>query len=122
LQQLQTSRISLENKYLNVARPARDLEKYAPLTTVLNNRQSLDFSTSLQPSYKWGYLFARGARSYWYRKWFFLYDGWFGSCNVGGKQKGTITMGDRVSVLLCDIKPMADIDRRFCFEVMCAHQ
>ena len=108
-------------------RPARDLEKYTPHQTTTNNRHSLDFSGvnhGNQPSHKWGYLYIRGARGYWIRRWFFLYDGCFGSCNINpsSRQKGTITMGDRVSVLLCDIKPMVDIDRRFCFEVMCAHQ
>ncbi|KAI7873220.1 uncharacterized protein EV154DRAFT_528530 [Mucor mucedo] len=130
LHQLQASRISLENKTLTIARPARDLEKYSPASasqTGLNNRHSLDYTTSVlkngnHQSHKWGYLFIRGARNYWTRRWFFLYDGSFGSCNVSTRQKGNITMNDRVSVLLCDIKPLADIDRRFCFEVMCAHQ
>lgn len=120
----------MENKILTIARPARDLEKYSPTNAAqngLNNRHSLDYTTTVlkngnQQSYKWGYLFIRGARNYWVRRWFFLYDGCFGSCNVSTRHKGTITMSDRVSVLLCDIKPLADIDRRFCFEVMCAHQ
>ncbi|KAI7900458.1 uncharacterized protein BX663DRAFT_517696 [Cokeromyces recurvatus] len=121
--QLQSSRITMECKYLNNLRPARDLEKYN--TTHLNNsRHSLDYSLNNQASCKWGYLFIRGARNYWTRRWFFLYDGCFGSVNLNpiAKLKGAITMGDRVSVLLCDIKPMTDIDRRHCFEVMCAHQ
>ncbi|KAG2205633.1 hypothetical protein INT46_003460 [Mucor plumbeus] len=129
LDQLQSSRIIIETKFLNVVRPARDLEKYNINTNqAVNNRHSLDYSSAInsanQPSHKWGYLFARGARSYWFRKWFFLYDGCFGSCNVNtsSRLKGTITMGERVSVLLCDIKPLNDVDRRYCFEVMCAHQ
>ncbi|GAA5803830.1 hypothetical protein EDC94DRAFT_536683 [Helicostylum pulchrum] len=131
LNKLQTSRISLENKYLAIVQPPRDLEKYTPANASqmgLNNRHSLDYASVLkngsQQSYKWGYLFIRGARGYWNRRWFFLYDGSFGSCNVNPstRHKGTITMGDRVSLLLCDIKPLSDIDKRFCFEVMCAHQ
>ncbi|KAI9487540.1 MAG: hypothetical protein EXX96DRAFT_535688 [Benjaminiella poitrasii] len=132
LHQLQTSRITTESKYLNAIRPVRDLEKYNinAVTATLNSRHSLDYSSSVlfnnenQMSHKWGYLFARGTRNYWTRRWFFLYDGCFGSVNVNptAKRKGTITMGERVSVLLCDIKPITDVDRRYCFEVMCAHQ
>lgn len=123
--------MTLEYKYLNQVRPARELERYSTNATqvALNNRHSLDYSTVLgnngnQASHKWGYLFVRGARNYWVRRWFFLYDGCFGSCNVNStsRLKGTIAMGDRVSLLLCDIKPLSDIDRRYCFEVMCAHQ
>ncbi|CEP12823.1 hypothetical protein [Parasitella parasitica] len=127
LYQLQSSRITLEKKFLGLVHPARDLEKYSANQTV-SNRHSLDYSSVLnganQPSHKWGYLFARGARNYWARRWFFVYDGCFGSCNVNasGRLKGTITMGERVSVLLCDIKPWNDGDRRYCFEVKCAHQ
>ncbi|KAL9548325.1 hypothetical protein MBANPS3_005731 [Mucor bainieri] len=130
LDRLQSSRITLETKFLGAVRPARELEKYSiQQASNSNSRHSLDYSSAIinsasQPSHKWGYLFARGARSYWARKWFFLYDGCFGSCNVNASSrlKGTITMGERVSVLLCDIKPLNDVDRRYCFEVMCAHQ
>ncbi|KAI8053664.1 uncharacterized protein B0P05DRAFT_561481 [Gilbertella persicaria] len=130
LNRLQSSRITLENKYLALVRPARDLEKYTGNTaqTALSSRHSLDFSSVMsnnsRQNHKWGYLFVRGVRSSWIRRWFFIYDGCFGSCNINPttKLKGTITMGDRVSVLLCDIKPVIDSDRRFCFEVMCAHQ
>ncbi|OBZ89021.1 putative PH domain-containing protein C19A8.02 [Choanephora cucurbitarum] len=130
LNRLQSSRIHLESKYLAMIRPARDLEKYTLNATQapLSNRHSLDFSSVMtngnHPSHKWGYLFVRGTRSNWYRRWFFIYDGCFGSCHVNPspKLKGSITLGDRVSVLLCDIKPLMDLDRRFCFEVMCAQQ
>ncbi|KAI8646412.1 hypothetical protein BD408DRAFT_380453 [Parasitella parasitica] len=127
LNQLQSSRITLEAKFLSLVHPARDLEKYSA-NQLISNRHSLDYSSVInstnQPSQKWGYLFARGARNYWARRWFFLYDGCFGSCNVNASSrlKGTITMGERVSVLLCDIKPWNDGDRRYCFEVKCAHQ
>lgn len=78
----------------------------------------------LTPHHKWGYLFTRGARGYWTRHWFFLYDGYFGSClvNVSQKQKGAISLDERVSVLLSEIKPISDIDRRYCFEVVCVQQ
>jgi hypothetical protein len=70
---------------------------------------------------KWGYLFTRGVRGYWTRRWFFLYDGYFGSClvNASPKLKGAISLDERVNVLLSEIKPITDIDRRYCFEVVC---
>lgn len=122
LQQLQHSRNLLESKYLSSIRPARDLDKY--INSTQGSKHSLDYTPSSHTSsQKWGYLFARGARNNWFRRWFFLYDGCFGTCYItGNRMKGTISIGERVSVLLCDIKPLSDIDRRFCFEVVCAHQ
>ncbi|KAG0170006.1 SNF1-interacting protein [Apophysomyces sp. BC1015] len=132
LHKLQIARKELQAEYILQTTPARELERYAVTnitSSVMNSRLSLDFSTvALRnenlTSYKWGYLFMRGSRNYWSRKWFFLCDGYFGSCNVNptSKLKGAITVAERVSVLLCDIKPLADVDRRFCFEVMCAQQ
>ncbi|KAI8393812.1 uncharacterized protein BYT42DRAFT_552309 [Radiomyces spectabilis] len=129
LHALQMARKKLEDEYISQTQPPRDLEKYTPIhgpNAALNSRHSLDFSTVLtdQTNHKWGYLLTRGSRNYWNRKWFFLYDGYFGYCNINNsaKVKGAITAGLRVSVLLCEIKPMQDIDRRFCFEVLCAQQ
>ncbi|KAI8994847.1 hypothetical protein BDB01DRAFT_846847 [Pilobolus umbonatus] len=127
LHKLQSTRIVLENKFINNARPARDLEKYINNNSsqTTTSRHSRGYSSSEnQSSHKWGYLFVKGSRNYWTRRWFFLYDGWFGLCNVNpsGRPKGAITLGDRVSVLLCDVKPTLDVDRRFCFEIICAHQ
>ncbi|KAF7732102.1 SNF1-interacting protein [Apophysomyces ossiformis] len=132
LYKLQMARKELQAEYIAQTKPVHDLERYTAANasaSALNSRHSLDFSTATlrnekMTSYKWGYLFMRGSRNYWYRKWFFLYDGYFGSCNVNPtpKLKGAITVSERVSVLLCDIKPLPDADRRFCFEVMCAQQ
>lgn len=94
----------------------------------MSSRQSLDFTMNQadenHPSFKWGYLFTRVSRLSWARKWFFLFDGYFGSCHIhtSGKLKGAITVTEKVSVLLCDIKPILDGDRRFCFEIVCAQQ
>ncbi|KAI9279632.1 hypothetical protein BY458DRAFT_553750 [Sporodiniella umbellata] len=122
LHQLQNSRNVLESNYLDSIRPPRDLEKYA--NSNQGGKRTLDHAPSSKSnSHKWGYLFARGSRNNWFRRWFFLSDGCFGTCHItGNRAKGSISIGDRVSVLLCDIKPIADIDRRFCFEVVCAHQ
>lgn len=118
LRQLQYARSGLESAYLNSARPVRELEKY---TYQYNNRHSMDLSGLNQTkSQIWGYLFMKSSRNSWSRRWFFLYEGCFGM--TGRSAKGTVLMSDRVSILLCDVKPLIDLDRRFCFEVMCVHQ
>ncbi|CAO3599851.1 unnamed protein product [Absidia cylindrospora] len=136
LHKLQNTRKELENEFINQTQPPRDLDKYAPSTfnsmlqSPMAKRFSMDLLEKSTPDqhltshHKWGYLFTRGARGYWTRRWFFLYDGYFGSClvNVSHKQKGAISLDERVSVLLSEIKPVSDIDRRYCFEVVCVQQ
>jgi hypothetical protein len=146
LQKLQKTRKRIENSYLKQIQPSRDLDHYNPSTAPVTGGSAIASLTALSPSdsaafhkqnseeleetsSKQGYLFNRivvgkPARYSWVRKWFFLHDGWFGSCTVGttNKIKGTITVNDRVSVLLCDIKIISDLDRRFCFEIVCAQQ
>ncbi|KAI8987418.1 hypothetical protein BDF20DRAFT_910043 [Mycotypha africana] len=131
LQQFQSSRAVMEYDYINTIRPVRDLEKYnvayAP-QAISNSRHSLDYpSTTVdQPSCKWGYLYVKSIKSPWARKWFFLNEGCFGSVDIRSspKNKGAITVSDGcVSVLLSDVKPVTDtVDRRHCFEVLCANQ
>ncbi|KAI7855698.1 hypothetical protein BDC45DRAFT_544871 [Circinella umbellata] len=136
LHRLQVARKQLQSEHIQQTQPLRDLDRYGPtslpssLGTAMTSRQSLDFSNvntlneDKTSANKWGYLFSRISRMSWVRKWFFLHDGYFGTChiNTNPKLKGAITVGERVSVLLCDIKPMADQDRRFCFEVVCVQQ
>ncbi|KAI9494450.1 hypothetical protein BDB00DRAFT_818072 [Zychaea mexicana] len=137
LHRLQVARKQLQSEHVQQTQPLRDLDRYGSVTlpssigTAMASRHSLDFSNivpndeaTATSAHKWGYLFTRVSRMSWARKWFFLYDGYFGTCqvNTNPKMKGAITVGERVSVLLCDIKPMADQDRRFCFEVVCVQQ
>ncbi|SAL98337.1 hypothetical protein [Absidia glauca] len=134
LHKLQTTRKELENEFINQSQPPRDLDKYAPsaFNSMLHSPMTKHFSMDLldkaspdqqqhKTHQKWGYLFTRGTRGYWTRRWFFLYDGYFGSClvNVSPKLKGAISLDERVNVLLSEIKPITDIDRRYCFEVVC---
>ena len=74
---------------------------------------------------KQGYLTCRimpagKSRPPWVRKWMFLQQGWFGACTVSviNKEKGCITLSDRVKITECVFKVSTDIDRRFCFEVV----
>ncbi|KAI9321723.1 hypothetical protein BX666DRAFT_2023819 [Dichotomocladium elegans] len=134
LHRLQAARRQLESEYLQQTQPIRDLEKYGSSTASIagsvaggaGSRHSLDMTFSsnkkVTSNTKWGYLYARVSRLSWTRKWFFLYNGYFGTCSVSTKLKGTISVGEKVSVLLCDIKPVTDVDRRFCFEVVSVQQ
>lgn len=131
MHRLQTARKQLEAEYLQQTQPLRDLDRYgsSAMVPLSNNRHSLDLSSiddsNNKPTScnKWGYLYTRVSRMTWTRKFFFLHDGYFGTCLVNPKLKGAITVGERVSVLLCDIKPVTDAaDRRFCFEVVCVQQ
>jgi hypothetical protein len=141
---LQKTKKRIESNFLKQVRPSRDLDQYNLPTNPGTGSNAIASLTALSPSdsatfhkqkledlvetsSKQGYLYNRivvgkPARYSWVRKWFFLHDGWFGSCTVGtaNKIRGTITVNDRVSVLLCDIKVVSDLDRRFCFEIVCA--
>lgn len=72
---------------------------------------------------KQGYLNSRimigKTRPPWVRRWFFLQDGWFGTCTVStvNREKGCIVLGDRIRISKCIFRVCADLDRRYCFEV-----
>ncbi|KAI9322134.1 hypothetical protein BX666DRAFT_577133 [Dichotomocladium elegans] len=91
----------------------------SPLSRVNSSTSQCDGNS------KEGYLITRTvvgkpARYSWIRRWFFVQNGWFGSCIVTtvDKNKGCITIaGDRIAVASCSCRIVNDIDRRFCFEV-----
>lgn len=73
---------------------------------------------------KEGYLYTRiivgkPARYSWVRRWFFVRDGYFGSCTVStiNRVKGCIAINDKIKLADCDCHVTPDMDRRFCFEV-----
>ncbi|KAK4513061.1 Glutaredoxin [Mucor velutinosus] len=72
---------------------------------------------------KQGYLNSRimngKSRSPWVRRWFFLQEGWLGTCTVSTihKEKGCIVLGDRIRISECIFRVCTDLDRRYCFEV-----
>ncbi|GAN05638.1 hypothetical protein MAM1_0097d05110 [Mucor ambiguus] len=72
---------------------------------------------------KQGYLNSRimngKSRPPWVRRWFFLQEGWFGTCTVSTvhKEKGCIVLGDRIRISECIFRVCTDMDRRYCFEV-----
>lgn len=140
----------LQDIYIEQMRPHRSLKRYStqnndktsavsPNTLesdeeIHNSKTLLDpntmgTNTSDDPKRagnKQGYLNSRivitgkSARPPWSRKWYFLQQGWFGTCTVAtiNKEKGCIVLGDRVAIKECVFRVCNDIDRRYCFEVV----
>ncbi|KAI8641777.1 hypothetical protein BD408DRAFT_433004 [Parasitella parasitica] len=113
LHRQQIAREKLQEEFIRLTAPDRDIGKYViPLQT-----EKLDGSMG---NSKWGHLFVRVSRHSWARKWFFIHDGYFGVCQVNssGKQKGSITMEAKIRLVDCQVNAAVDTDRRFCFEVI----
>ena len=78
-------------------------------------------SSKPKSSEKQGWLYVRTlagrpARTVWIRRWFYVKNGIFG-CLVQGSKSGGVEESERIGVLLCGIRPSAQEERRFCFEV-----
>ncbi|RUP48131.1 hypothetical protein BC936DRAFT_144927 [Jimgerdemannia flammicorona] len=123
---LRASRKPLEEEAITLARPQRSLTNYNAPSSISLFASPTSNANAASPITKHGYLYQRTvtgkpARFVWSRRWFFVEDGWFGSLTVGtvGKVKGCVMLGERVGVLLCDVKQNSEQDRRFCFEVVC---
>lgn len=136
----------LQELYINQIKPHRSLKRYS---TVGNDQMlavshnSLESEEEVSPSTaattqeldpssigvkkaskgKQGYLNSRimigKSRPPWVRRWFFLQEGWFGTCTVStiNKEKGCIVLGDRIRISECIFRVCTDMDRRYCFEV-----
>ncbi|KAI8346774.1 hypothetical protein BD560DRAFT_439570 [Blakeslea trispora] len=109
LYQQQLARKQLEDEFIQLTMPDRDIEKYVASTTTQTPETQLTYS-------KWGYLFVK-ARHSWNRKWFYLHGGYFGSGQVD-KTKTLVTSDLRIRLTDCDINTTVDCDRRFCFELV----
>lgn len=77
-------------------------------------------------SEKQGWLFlktisGKPARTTWVRRWFYVKNGIFGWL-VQGIQSGGVEEGDKIGVLLCNVKPAVQEERRFCFDVKTKNQ
>ncbi|KAH8153249.1 uncharacterized protein LAJ45_02836 [Morchella importuna] len=123
--ELVSARKELEDRAKRDWQPARDLEEYAVSTVpYLTSRPNVpeEKEGEKTPSVKQGWLFMRvlagkpGARTSWIRRWFFVKDGVFGWL-VQGFKDGAMEESEKIGVLLCNIKPAFQEERRFCFEV-----
>ncbi|RKF60946.1 putative transcription factor [Golovinomyces cichoracearum] len=114
------------------SKPSREIEDYN-LSTVafLGSRipSTPDTKSPLKESQKserQGWLFLRintgkPTRTSWVRRWFYLKAGVFGWFTQG-TQAGAVEESIRFGVLLCNVKPAVQEDRRFCFEVKTKNQ
>ncbi|RPA82114.1 hypothetical protein BJ508DRAFT_414367 [Ascobolus immersus RN42] len=123
-QTLLNARREIEESSKKEFMPARELDEYSAVTVPYLVGKGLDKNSKEDQSIvkeKQGWLYFRTvtgkpARTVWTRRWFFLRDGIFGSL-AGGVRSGSIEESEKIGVLLCNVKPAFQEDRRFCFEV-----
>ncbi|PWW73380.1 hypothetical protein C7212DRAFT_300956 [Tuber magnatum] len=121
--ELLMARKELEEKVKRELHPARELEEYASSTVPYLSSKGPGIAPEGEniSSEKQGWLFMRTltgkpTRSLWIRRWFFVREGIFGWLMQGYKG-GAMEESEKIGVLLCNIKPAFQEERRFCFEV-----
>lgn len=130
--ELQLARKDIAETASQASKPSRELEDYN-LSTVAYLGSRGPSTVNIQPqskhterSEKQDWLFLRTvtgkpARTAWVRRWFYVKDGIFGWL-VQGIQSGGVEESEKIGVLLCNVKPAVQEDRRFCFEVKTKNQ
>lgn len=126
--ELHTARKQIEDSAEFSVRPSRELDDYAASTVPYLGTQGPS-TANLQPTPKTGsekaekqsWLFQRTvtgkpARTVWVRRWFFVKSGIFGWLTQGSRS-GAVEESEKIGVLLCNIRPAFQEERRFCFEV-----
>ncbi|KAL9114317.1 MAG: hypothetical protein Q9227_001739 [Pyrenula ochraceoflavens] len=123
--ELQAARKQLEETAESAARPSRELDDYSASTVPFLGKPSVS-ATSLNVSAtdqfeKQGWVNLRTytgkpTRTVWVRRWAFVKDGIFGWLVQGNRSAG-VEESERVGVLLCNVRPAFQEERRFCFEV-----
>lgn len=109
----------LQDNFLLDMKPSRSLKNYS------TNEQPKEQEPILQEYNKHGYLnskvmvIGKSNRASWTRRWFYLQDGWFGSCTLNTKEKANIQLSERVLVKDAQVRICPDLDnnRRYCFEL-----
>ena len=120
--ELLLARKQIEDAAESNSRPSRELDAYAQSApSYLGAQDILNENLGQIKSEKQGWLFQRSilgkpARTVWLRRWFFVNNGVFG-CLVQGARSGGVEESEKMSVLLCGIRPATQEERRFCFEV-----
>lgn len=130
--ELQIARREIAETASQASKPSRELEDYN-LSTVafLGSKGPSTVNIQIQSkererSGKQGWLFLRTisgkpARTAWVRRWFYVKNGIFGWL-VQGIQSGGVEESEKIGVLLCNVKPAVQEERRFCFEVKTKNQ
>ncbi|KAH8595851.1 hypothetical protein B0O99DRAFT_144720 [Bisporella sp. PMI_857] len=130
--ELQIARRDIAEHAAQTSKPSRELEDYN-LSTVAFLGSKGPSTLNLQSqrkererSEKQGWLFLRivsgkPARTTWVRRWFYVKNGIFGWL-VQGAVSGGVEESEKIGVLLCNVKPAVQEERRFCFEVKTKNQ
>lgn len=128
--ELQLARREIGDEAAQVTKPSRELEDYNSSTVAfLGSKGPSTVNVQSQRNQalgKQGWLFLRTisgkpARTAWVRRWFYVKNGIFGWL-VQGSQSGGVEESEKIGVLLCNVKPAVQEDRRFCFEVKTKNQ
>lgn len=121
--EMQNARKEISDSTFESFKPSRELEDYSSSTVAFLGSRG---PVSVRPSdggaavtEKQGWLFLRIAtgkpvRYNWVRRWYYCRDGVFGWLTPGTQG---VLQGDEIGVLLCNVKPAAGEERRFCFEL-----
>ncbi|TVY23566.1 putative PH domain-containing protein [Lachnellula hyalina] len=130
--ELQLARREIAEVASASSRPSRELEDYN-LSTVAFLGSKGPSTVNIQSQGKEGersekqdWLFLRTisgkpARATWVRRWFYVKNGIFGWL-VQGSQSGGVEESEKIGVLLCNVRPAVQEERRFCFEVKTKNQ
>ena len=130
--ELQVARREIAEAAALASKPSRELEDYN-LSTVAFLGSKGPSTVNIQSqgkegerSEKQGWLFLRTisgkpARTVWVRRWFYVKNGIFGWL-VQGAVSGGVEESEKIGVLLCNVKPAVQEERRFCFEVKTKNQ
>jgi len=130
--ELQIARREIAETASQASKPSRELEDYN-LSTVAFLGSKGPSTVNIQSqgkerdrSEKQSWLFLRTisgkpARTIWVRRWFYVKNGIFGWL-VQGAQSGGVEESEKIGVLLCNVKPAVQEERRFCFEVKTKNQ
>lgn len=124
--ELQIARREIGETATNAARPSRELEDYNVSTVPFlghngPSRVNVQKNSKIEKSEKQGWLFQRTssgkpARTVWIHRWFYVKHGIFGWL-VQGAYSGGVEESEKIGVLLCNVRPAHQDERRFVFEV-----
>jgi hypothetical protein len=127
--ELQFARREIAETASQASMPSRELEDYN-LSTVAylgsKGPSNVNIKSQGKEGEKQGWLFIRTmsgkpARTVWVRRWFYVKNGIFGWL-VQGAYSGGVEESEKIGVLLCNVKPAVQEERRFCFEVKTKNQ
>ncbi|KAL1971105.1 hypothetical protein VTN77DRAFT_56 [Rasamsonia byssochlamydoides] len=124
LKELLAARKQIEEAAEQAARPSRELDDYSVSTvpylgkapSAMRNHNDKPFKPEKQGWLNLRTLTGKPTRTVWVRRWAFLKNGIFG-CLVQSSRTGGVEESERIGVLLCNIRPAFQEERRFCFEV-----